>query len=435
MCGASLAKPVNELEMIKAARGTFDILPADVPLWQAIEREMREVFESYAFREIRTPVFESTELFVRGVGEETDIVSKEMYTFLDKDQKTSLTLRPEGTAPVVRSFIENRLSAESRMMKLYYIGPMFRRERPQKGRTRQFHQAGVEVLSATDEPAIEAEVIEMLLTLFGRLGVPAPELQVNSIGCAQCRPAYVARLKEEIGRRASEFCTDCQRRAEKNPLRVFDCKVPACKPLIGELSTITASLCEACSTHFDRFRSFLDDREIQYRVEEGLVRGLDYYTRTTFEMKSSALGAQDTVVAGGRYDGLTEDLDGPPTKGFGFGMGLERLILSIPEPEKLVGPPGPDYFLATIGDDAFRYATLLARKLRAEGAGVYVDFDGRSLKSQMRLANKIQASKVVILGDDEVRSKRLTVRDMSSKEQIEQTEVELVEALRSGRNS
>ena len=420
--------------MIKAARGTFDILPGQVRLWQAIEREMREVFEVYAFSEIRTPIFESTELFVRGVGADTDIVSKEMYTFLDKDAKTSLTLRPEGTAPVVRSFIENRLSAESRMMKLYYIGPMFRRERPQKGRTRQFHQAGVEVLSATDEPAIEAEVIEMLFALFERLGVPDLDLQINSIGCTECRPDYVDRLKKQIGIRTSEFCGDCRRRSEKNPLRVFDCKVPGCQPLIAELPTITGNLCEACSKHFGRFRGFLDDREIGYHVEERLVRGLDYYTRTTFEIKSSALGAQNTLVAGGRYDGLTQALDGPPTKGFGFGMGLERLILSIPEPDRLAPSQGPDYFLATIGDDAFRYATLLARKLRGAGAGVYVDFDGRSLKSQMRLADKIGASKVVILGDDEVRSKRLTVRDMATKEQIEQTEDALVEAVTAGRD-
>ena len=414
--------------MIKSARGTFDILPADARLWQAVEREMRELFEAYAFSEIRTPIFELTELFVRGVGEETDIVSKEMYTFLDRDGTTSLTLRPEGTAPVVRSYIENRLSAESRMMKLYYIGPMFRRERPQKGRMRQFHQAGVEILSSTDEPAIEAEVIEMLFVLFERLGVLEPDLIVNSIGCNQCRPAYIDRLREEITTRASGLCGDCRRRGETNPLRVFDCKVPSCQGLIAELPTITRNLCEPCSAHFDKFKGYLEDREIPHRVEERLVRGLDYYTRTTFEVKSSALGAQDSVVAGGRYDGLTEDLDGPATKGFGFGMGLERLILSIPEPEKLLTSPGPNYFLATIGDDAFRYATLLARKLREAGSAVYIDFDGRSLKSQMRLADKVQAAKVVILGENEVRSKRLTVRDMTSKEQIELTEDELVEA-------
>jgi histidyl-tRNA synthetase len=417
--------------MIKAARGTFDILPADVRLWQVIERELRSVFEQYAFSEIRTPVFEPTELFVRGVGEETDIVSKEMYTFLDKDETTSLTLRPEGTAPVVRSYIENRLSTESRMMKLYYIGPMFRRERPQKGRTRQFHQVGAEVLSSTDEPAIEAEVIEMLLLLFVRLGVPGIDLEVNSVGCGACRPAFVALLKKEIASRASGLCEDCNRRGERNPLRVFDCKVRSCQPLIAELPTITANLCEECATHLAKFRSYLDDREIAYRVEERMVRGLDYYTRTTFEMKSGALGAQDTVAAGGRYDGLAEDLDGPPTKGFGFAMGLERLILCIPEPDALVGTSGPDYFLATIGEEAFRYATLVARRLRQAGVSVYVDFDGRSLKSQMRLADKVHAALVVMIGDDEVQSKKLTVRNMSTREQNEITEDELVKAVES----
>ena len=421
--------------MIKSVRGTSDILPGDARIWQVIEREMRELFEAYAFSEIRTPIFELTELFVRGVGEDTDIVSKEMYTFLDRDEKTSLTLRPEGTAPVVRSYIENRLSAESRMMKLFYIGPMFRRERPQKGRMRQFHQAGVEVLSSTDEPAIEAEIIEMLFELFGRLGVQEPDLVVNSIGCDQCRPSYVEHLREEISKRASRLCGDCRRRVETNPLRVLDCKVPSCQPLIAELPTITRNLCDECAAHFNKFKGYLEDREIPYRVEERLVRGLDYYTRTTFEIKSSALGAQDSVVAGGRYDGLAEDLDGPSTKGFGFGMGLERLILSIPEPEKLLPSTGLEYFLATIGDDAFRYATLLARKLRGAGSTVYVDFDGRSLKSQMRLADKIHAAKVVILGDNEVVSKMLTVRDMTSKEQIELTEDELVETASSGRKN
>lgn len=418
--------------MIKAARGTSDILPDDVRLWQVIERELRVVFEAYAFSEIRTPMFESTELFVRGVGVETDIVSKEMYTFLDKDETTSLTLRPEGTAPVVRSYIEHRLSAESRMMKLYYIGPMFRRERPQKGRTRQFHQVGAEVLSATDEPAIEAEVLEMLLFLFARLGVPGIELEVNSVGCGVCRPPFVAQLRAQIEMRAAGLCADCRRRGETNPLRVFDCKVPSCQPLIAELPTMTANLCPECEDHFSRFRGYLDEREISYHVDERMVRGLDYYRRTTFEMKSGALGAQNTVAAGGRYDGLSEDLEGPPTKGFGFAMGLERLILSIPDPEPLLGAPGPDYFLATIGDAAFRYATALARRLRQSGASVYLDFDGRSLKSQMRLADKIRARSVVIIGEDEVQSRTLTVRNMATREQREQSEDELVEALASG---
>ena len=416
--------------MIRAARGTYDILPADSGLWHAIESQMREILETYAFHEIRTPIFEATELFVRSVGADTDIVSKEMYTFTDRDETTSLTLRPEGTAPVVRSFIENHLFDESRMAKLFYMGPMFRRERPQKGRFRQFYQAGAEVFSLTDNPAIEAEVVEMLMLLFEKLGVGSLELLVNSIGCAECRPPFVERLKGEIQERSSRLCGDCRRRAETNPLRVFDCKVPSCQEPIAELPTITDNLCETCRDHFEKFRGYLDDRKIEYRVEKGLVRGLDYYMRTTLEIVSSELGAQDTLVGGGRYDGLFEDLDGPPMKGFGFAMGLERLILSIPEPEKLFAGPGPDFFLATMGDEAFKYATLLAKKLRAGKRVVYLDFDPRSLKSQMRLAGKLAARNVVILGEDEVRSGKLTVRDMDNREQKEMSEEEFLRAAR-----
>lgn len=412
--------------MVQAVRGTFDILPDDALLWQAIEKAMREVFELYGFGEIRTPVFEATELFVRGVGEETDIVSKEMYTFADRDDKTSLTLRPEGTAPVVRSYIDHHLSDESRMIKLYYIGPMFRRERPQKGRFRQFHQAGVEVLSGDDNPAIEAEAIEMLVFLLGRLGVSDFDLRVNSIGCSRCRPGFVSTLREEIARRAEGLCRDCRRRGEVNPLRVFDCKVPSCQPLIGELPTITRSLCGECETHFRGFRRYLEERQIGFRVDERLVRGLDYYMRTTFELASRSLGAQDSLVAGGRYDGLAEDLDGPPTHGFGFAMGLERLILSIPDPDRLRAPAGPEYFVATHGEEPFRRATLLARKLRSAGRRVYLDFDGRSLKSQMRLAGRLGARYVVILGEDELRSGTVTLRDMETREQRRVAEDELI---------
>jgi histidyl-tRNA synthetase len=411
--------------MIQAVRGTYDILPAEARIWRHVESEMRKIFEEYAFEEIRTPIFEATELFVRSVGEETDIVSKEMYTFVDKDE-ASLTLRPEGTAPVIRAFIEHRLNTESRMLKLYYIGAMFRRERPQKGRQRQFHQSGVEVLSATDDPAIEAEVIEMLLVYFGRLGIAGLELLVNSLGCRECRPAYIEELRGMIHERRSRLCPDCVRRGEKNPLRVFDCKMQSCQPILAELPTIADSLCDACEEHFDKFRGYLDARDIAFRVEKRLARGLDYYIRTTFEIVSGALGAQDTMVGGGRYDGLSEQLGGPEVKGFGFGMGLERLILSIPEPEKLLAASGPEYFLATIGDEAFNFCTLLARKLRSTGRRVYLDFDGRSLKSQMRLAGKLGARKVVIVGEDEIRSGKLVIRDMNTREQVEQTEDELI---------
>jgi len=403
--------------MIQAIRGTYDVLPADIGIWHAVESRLRQTFHLYGFGEIRTPIFEATELFVRGVGEETDIVSKEMYTFADRDESKSLTLRPEGTAPVIRAYIEHQLQNEARMLKLYYIGPMFRRERPQKGRYRQHVQAGAEVLSSTDNPAIEAEVMEMLTGVLSSIGIPDLQVNVNSVGDRECRPAYVQLLKSEIRARADRFCEDCRRRGERNPLRVFDCKVASCQPVIAELPTITDRLCDGCRSHFEKFKSYLTERNIDFRVDPKLVRGLDYYTRTTFEITSGRLGAQNTVAGGGRYDGLAEELDGPPTKGLGFGMGLERLILSIADPASLVPDYRPEYFMATRGDAAFDRATLLARKLRTKGKRVYLDFDERSLKSQMRLADKLGAKWAIIIGDEELKSGTVVVRDMSTKEQ------------------
>ncbi len=403
--------------MINSIRGTYDLLPGDIEIWHAVEGRLRKIFHAYGFGEIRTPIFESTELFVRGVGEETDIVSKEMYTFTDRDETKSLTLRPEGTAPVIRAYIEHQLYNEARMLKLYYIAPMFRRERPQKGRYRQHVQAGVEVLSATDNPGIEAEILEMLALFLGGIGIPDLDVNINSIGDTNCRPEFIRMLRQEIQGRSSRLCADCQRRGEKNPLRVFDCKVPSCQPVIDELPTITGRLCEGCLTHFERLQRHLKTRDIPFRVNPRLVRGFDYYTRTVFEIMSSRLGAQNTVAAGGRYDGLSEQLDGPPTKGFGFGMGLERLILSIPEPNAIRPDCSPEYFIAPLGEAAFDRATLVARRLRAAGKKVYLDFDGRSLKSQMRLADKLKAKSVIIIGEEELKSGNLVLRDMATKQQ------------------
>jgi histidyl-tRNA synthetase len=411
--------------MIHAIRGTYDVLPGEIGIWHALENRLRETFHRYGFGEIRTPVFEATDLFVRGVGEETDIVSKEMYTFADRDETKSLTLRPEGTAPVMRAYIEHQLRNEARLLKLYYIAPMFRRERPQKGRYRQHVQAGAEVLSSTDNPAIEAEVLEMLTGFLSGIGIPDLEVNVNSVGDRECRPAYVQLLQNEIRSRADRLCEDCRRRGERNPLRVFDCKVPTCQPVIAELPTIADRLCDACRQHFDRFKSFLSARAIQFRLNPRLVRGLDYYTRTTFEITSGRLGSQNTVAGGGRYDGLSEQLDGPPTKGFGFGMGLERLILSIPDTSKLVPDYTPEYFIAPIDEPSFDHATLLTRRLRNAGKRVYLDFDGRSLKSQMRLADKLQAKFVVMIGEEELKSGTVVLRDMSTKEQRTIREEEL----------
>ena len=411
--------------MIRAIRGTDDVLPGRVELWQAVEEKMRAVFDVYGFSEIRTPIFEATELFVRSVGQETDIVSKEMYTFTDRDETSSLTLRPEGTAPVVRAYIEHQMQSEARMLKLYYVGPMFRRERPQKGRYRQFMQAGVEVLSDTDHPAIEAEVIEMLTLLFERLAVPETKLIVNSIGCHECRPAYMVRLREEVRERLERLCGDCHRRGERNQLRVFDCKVASCQPAIAELTPISATLCAACRDHFERFKAYLESRQIGFEVNPRMVRGFDYYMRTTFEITSDRLGSQNAIVGGGRYDGLSEGLDGPPVKGFGFAMGLERLVLCLSDPSRLAPAGGPDSFIAPIGEGAFAYAIHLARKLRACGKRTYLDFDGRSLKSQMRLADRLGAKHVIIIGEEELKAGRLLLRDMTTKEQRAVTESDL----------
>jgi histidyl-tRNA synthetase len=411
--------------MIRAVRGTYDVLPGDIEIWHAVESRIRSVFHAYGFNEIRTPIFEATELFVRGVGQETDIVSKEMYTFVDRDGD-SLSLRPEGTAPVIRAYLEHQLQNEARMMKLYYLGPMFRRERPQKGRYRQHVQAGAEVVSNTDNPAIEAEVIEMLLFFFGEFGLQGLDVMVNSIGHRGCRAPYFEDLRMQVAARADRLCEDCRRRGQTNPLRVFDCKVPSCQPVIAELPTITEHLCEECRTHFEKFQSYLRARGVNFRVNPRLVRGLDYYLRTTFEITAGGLGAQNTVAGGGRYDGLFQDLGGPASHGFGFGMGVERLILSIPNPQALAPDYSPEFFLAPVGEPAFEHATGVARRLRARGKRVYLDFDGRSLKSQMRLADKVRAKNVLIIGDEELKSQTLLLRDMATKEQRNVREEDLV---------
>ncbi|MFN8007489.1 MAG: histidine--tRNA ligase [Terriglobia bacterium] len=397
--------------MIKAIKGTSDILPPESKRWSSVEKIAREILELYGFAEIRTPIFEATELFARGVGEETDIVSKEMYTFDDRDDH-SLTLRPEGTAPVVRAAIEHHLLQESQLLKLYYLGPMFRRERPQKGRYRQFHQIGAEVLGS-DNPAIEAEVLEMLDLFLNRIGLREYNLLVNSIGCSLCRPKYLAVLSEAIQKNADSLCPDCRRRMRTNPLRVLDCKVESCQPTIDALPAIADYLDEGCRTHFQKFLSYLQERKIQYKIVPRLVRGLDYYTRTTFEMTSEALGAQNTLIGGGRYDGLSEMLGGAPSKGFGFALGLERILLILDQLQPSFDGYSPLLFLAPLGEAAFERATELARYFRQQELSCGLDFETRSLKSSMRLANKIAARYVLILGDEELRTGRYALKRMS----------------------
>jgi histidyl-tRNA synthetase len=409
--------------VIKSIKGTRDILPPESSLWGQVESTAREILELYGFAEIRTPIFERTDLFARGVGEDTDIVSKEMYTFLDRDD-ASLTLRPEGTASVVRAYLEHELYRDSHLLKLYYLGPMFRRERPQKGRYRQFHQLGAEVLGS-ENPAIEAEAIEMLHLFLEKVGIKDSSLLVNSIGCTVCRPRFLEELKKALASKKSLLCEDCQRRSETNPLRVLDCKIESCQPIIDSLPSIAEFLDEACRAHFKEFLKYLEEREIPFQVVPRLVRGLDYYTRTTFEITSSVLGAQNTLIGGGRYDGLAEILDGPPTPGFGFALGLERLILVLEQLGSVQTVQSLQVFLAPVGAIAFRKATLLARDLRRQGMACLYDFESRSLKSALRLANKLRAKFVLIIGEMELQSGRYQLKRMSDGEQIDVSQDEI----------
>src|SRR5215470_15045631 len=346
--------------MIRAIKGTRDLLPPDTAVWNRVERIAREVFQVYNYREIRTPILEETQLFARGVGQETDIVSKEMYTFEDRDG-TSVTLRPENTASVIRAYIEHRLDQRPGIQKLYYIGPMFRRERPQKGRYRQFFQIGAEAIGS-ESPAVDAEVIDMVVEILKGVGLSGFKLLINSVGDANCRPQYVARLKQELKDAAPRMCTDCQRRADTNPLRVLDCKVEADQPIIDALPSILDYLCDACRTHFDAVRQYLTDRGIEYEVRPRMVRGLDYYMRTTFEVVHGALGAQNSVLGGGRYDGLAEALGSKVhSPGIGFSIGEDRLVMSV---EQTQAPRPLDLFIAPRGEPALRHAAMLARDFR-----------------------------------------------------------------------
>ncbi len=426
------------MSKIQKVKGTLDIVPSrfapaeDVHLhierWHLVERTAREAFRRYGFEEIRTPIIEKTELFERGVGTETD-VNKEMYTFEDKGGDR-ITLRPESTASVVRACIENGLYNHAGLIKLFYIGPQFRREHAQKGRYRQFSQIGVEVLGQSDSPAIEAEVMEMLDWYFKALGIDDTQLMINSVGDATCRPAFVEKLREAIRERLPKLCGDCQRRFETNPLRVLDCKVPACQPILNELPKITEMLCQGCDQHFTAFRAYLDERGIAYTVNPRLVRGLDYYTRTAFEITGGNLGAQNTIVGGGRYDGLSEMIGGPPLKGFGFAFGLERMVMSLPQSASERAKETPALFIAYIGDQAQTHSFALARRLRKAGIHLIVDLEGRKLKKALAVANTLGAGYSLIIGDDEIKNQRYTLRDMASGEQKSFDELELIENLK-----
>jgi histidyl-tRNA synthetase len=402
---------------IRAVKGTRDILPEEIPAWRRIEDAAHALLPRYGYREIRTPVFERTELFARGIGPDTDVVAKEMYSFVDRAAQDaegeSLTLRPEATAGIVRAVIEHNLTHSDPLLKVYALGPMFRRERPQKGRYRQFHQLDVEAFGMA-EPAIDAEVVEAAVAYLEACGLGELTLLLNSVGDAQCRPRYVEALRAALQGKKAGMCDDCRRRVDTNPLRVLDCKVPQDQPVIDALPRIIDYLCEACRAHFAEVERQLRVLGIAYRLEPRLVRGLDYYTRTTFEVASATLGAQNSVLGGGRYDGLVRDLGGPDLCGIGFAVGLERLAMLLPA---LAPDRRCDVFLLPLVPAALDRALLLQRRLRGRGVRVLLDTEGRSFKARMKLADKLGARFAAILGDDELARGAWSVRDMRASTQ------------------
>ena len=421
----------NRIAPIRSVKGTRDLLPPETALWQRVEDEARRVFAAYNFQEIRTPILEATALFARSVGADTDIVMKEMYTFDDRD-RDSLTLRPEATASVVRAYIEHSLFNEGRVHKLYYIGPMFRRERPQKGRYRQFYQIGAEVLGS-DHPSIDAEMLEMLVLLLERLGLGGFTLLLNSVGCSKCRPEYVNILRQALQSVKASMCADCQRRADTNPLRVLDCKVEADQPIIEKLPHIVDHLDPECRQHFNAVTADLDERGIAYTLSPRLVRGLDYYTRTTFEITSSVLGAQNALLGGGRYDGLSEMIGGPPTPGFGVAIGEDRLVLAVAEAaqEKTGSEPSQlDAYIALMGDAALAPATKLARQLRRDGLRVEMGYEPAKLKKSLGLASRLGARFAVIIGEGELSTGRYQVKNMGTGVQEEVDREKIVDYLK-----
>jgi histidyl-tRNA synthetase len=418
--------------MIKAVRGTRDLLPPETALWNFVEAAVRDVFRAYNFHEIRTPIFESTELFARGVGEETDVVAKEMYTWEDRgraqsDKGQSLTLRPESTASVVRAYIEHKLW-ERGLQKLYYIGPQFRRERPQKGRYRQFYQIGAEVIgpisAGSESPARDAEVLELLATLLNRLGIKDWTLELNSVGCVNDRAVYNEQLRKALEPVVSNMCQDCKRRAVTNPLRIFDCKVPEDQSVIAGLPRISQFLDDGCRKHFAQVQAILKAVGVPFTLNDRLVRGLDYYTRTAFEFTHGALGAQNAILGGGRYDGLSESLGGPQAPGIGFAIGEDRLVLALPESADTVQRK-PDVYIAPLGNGMDREAARVARELRRHDVAVELGDETFRLKKSLETASKMGARFALIVGENEVQSGSFALKNLGTGEQVSVPRAEL----------
>jgi histidyl-tRNA synthetase len=413
----------------QAIKGTRDLLPPETALWNRVEQSAHTVFGTFGFGEIRVPIFEPTELFARAVGGETDIVSKEMYTFEDRDE-TTISLRPEATASVCRAYIEHGMQALPQPVKLYYLGPMFRRERPQKGRYRQFYQIGAEVLGGSDAPAIDAEVIEMVMTFLERLELQGVQLDINSIGCRECRPKYVELLRSELLKVKDKLGPDSQRRIETNPLRVLDSKLESEQGIIAALPRIADHLCEDCAKHYVEVKHQLQLRGVVYRQNWRLVRGLDYYMRTTFEITAMGLGSQNAVCGGGRYDGLVELLGGPPTKGIGFAIGEDRLILSLQESGKVPVSQGRDVYIAWMGEKAYATAVRAAKDLRKAGFSVELPPVEQKFGKALSQADKLGARFALILGDNEVASGEWTLKTLADGTQQKLTEQQLLDSLK-----
>ena len=414
----------------KAPRGTRDILPKEVYKWHYVEKKFREICALYGYEEMRTPIFEHTEVFTRSVGDTTDIVQKEMYTFTDKGDR-QISLKPEGTAGTIRSFIENKLYADTQPTKLFYITPCFRYERPQAGRQRQFHQFGIEALGS-DTPSIDAEVISLAVQFFNELGLKDLSVNINSVGCPVCREEYNKTLKAYLDAKSDVLCETCLERKDKNPMRVIDCKNPTCKENITDIPFMIDHLCDDCENHFDKLQEYLREMDIKFVVDKTIVRGLDYYRKTAFEIISNDIGSQSTVCGGGRYDGLVEQLCGPKgISGIGFGLGAERLLLTLENNNiEIENPKSTDIYIATIGDTAKTKSFGLIKALRDNHISADIDHLGKSLKAQFKYSDKINAKYTIVIGDDELANDAATLKNMETSEQTTVKLSELVSELK-----
>ena len=417
--------------LTKAPRGTKDITPKDAYKWNYVENKFREICSLFGYEEMRTPIFEHTELFKRSVGDTTDIVQKEMYSFTDKGER-DITLKPEGTAGVVRAFIENKLYADAQPTKLFYITPCFRYERPQAGRQRQFHQFGIEALGS-DKPSLDAEVIALAVQFFNEVGLKDLAVSINSVGCPTCRAEYNVKLKEYLDAKSDVLCETCLDRKDKNPMRVIDCKNPNCKENLNDIPFMVDHICDECKDHFEKLQSYLKEMDINFVVDRSIVRGLDYYKKTAFEIISNDIGSQSTVCGGGRYDGLVEQLGGPKgVSGIGFGLGVERLLLTMENNNiEIENPYATDIFIVTIGDEAKTKSFKLLKDLRTNHISAENDHLDRSVKAQFKYSDKINAKFTIVIGDDELANDTATLKNMSTSEQTTIKLSEIVKELKS----